>query len=405
MLFFLGFLKVNFLVNPLKIFILIFFCFLSSKNLFSQEIPTKIANGTVSHTWPAVVNLVQKAAQFGFCSGVLVSCDTVLTAAHCVCQGSGRDCQSNGSQLLAVDEIEIFFQHGPTLDVVEILVPQGYQFGRQEDVAILRLSASARGIQPVNIEQNQRLGNNVATQIVGFGSSRERLTDTGIKRFGEVVTRQCPRDYGQNHICWRTQAQRPSANTCGGDSGGPQFLAVQDDFVLVGITSGGTGRCERQSLSINTEVFNVRRWITDRVRSPLGAQSCENWPSLVGNETDRFPVYVALQQLGQFRNGSGDRRFTVEVPTNARQLRISLNGERVARTQPLRLNDFDLFAHPGRMTNASNAMCRSVKLGAYEYCEIDFPTSGSWEIVVENIGRNQGQFQVTATIWVEPLVN
>ncbi|NIQ98304.1 MAG: trypsin-like serine protease, partial [Desulfuromonadales bacterium] len=47
----------------------------------------RIANGIESFDYPSVVTLIRPALKnFSNCSGTLIGCSTVLTAAHCVCK-------------------------------------------------------------------------------------------------------------------------------------------------------------------------------------------------------------------------------------------------------------------------------------------------------------------------------
>src|SRR5262245_2258787 len=73
------------------------------------------------------------------CSGVLVGCQTFLTAAHCVCESSGAMCQ--GASAPAPDTALVFFDHAGFFSIASIAVPSAYVFPTAADVAVVRLAA------------------------------------------------------------------------------------------------------------------------------------------------------------------------------------------------------------------------------------------------------------------------
>src|SRR6185295_18265386 len=60
------------------------------------------------------------------CSGTLIGCNTFLTAAHCVCDTEGRDCQGAGAP--NPSGYLVFLQHGGIFAVSSIAVNPNYSF-------------------------------------------------------------------------------------------------------------------------------------------------------------------------------------------------------------------------------------------------------------------------------------
>src|SRR5205823_798258 len=65
------------------------------KSASPEDFHANIVNGRLTSGFPAAGALLlgDEATAVTWCSGVLIGCDTFLTAAHCVCDTHGADCQ------------------------------------------------------------------------------------------------------------------------------------------------------------------------------------------------------------------------------------------------------------------------------------------------------------------------
>ncbi|TMB46659.1 MAG: S1 family peptidase, partial [Deltaproteobacteria bacterium] len=65
------------------------------KSASPEDFHANIVNGRLTSGFPAAGALLlgDEATAVTWCSGVLIGCDTFLTAAHCVCDTNGADCQ------------------------------------------------------------------------------------------------------------------------------------------------------------------------------------------------------------------------------------------------------------------------------------------------------------------------
>ncbi len=360
----------------------------------------RIVNGVTTTAYPSTVAIVGSADNLMFCSGTLIGCETVLTAAHCVCvdDGAGADCQPGGAKRLDPSQLVVYAQHGGIYDVAEITVPAGYVFGVGSDVALLRLAKSINGIAPTPINTLADPPDGTPGTIVGYGQTDGNVDDFGLKRVGQVETTRCLTVTDAPHVCWRfTDPVGPvgvDSNTCSGDSGGPLFIDLGQGTVVAGVTSGGiSDDCQPFDDSWDANVYYERGWITGNGGSDLDSTTCGTLPQAGGANA---PILFGESTVNA---SNPERTFTFDVPSGATALRITLNAEE----GPLNsLTDVDLFVRAGSPATTESFDCSSELSGVYEACEISAPAAGTWHVLVSRLA-GQGKVQVTATIFgVEP---
>jgi len=312
------------------------------------------------------------------CSGTLIGCDRFLTAAHCVCNGTGQSCQNP-----VPDEIlRVYLQNGGFYSVVRRHVHPDFDFP-DADVAVLELVRPAVGLLPTPLPaQEVELGS--AATIAGFGRSGGGQQDYGIKQFGQVVTGECPPEAsGPGHVCWQYAGQ--GSNTCNGDSGGPLFVTTDNGPVVAGITSGGTrGDCLAGDNSYDTSVFAFRDFIVGEAggQDQLGQAQCGDLPSLGAEDTQVDSVQGRL---------TGDEPFAMsfEVAPGTAVLRVSVNSTEGT--------DTDLFVRYGSPATPDGNDCEQVGKSAYGYCGIESPRPGTWHVSLT--ASAVSDFQLVATMF------
>ncbi|MCZ6568935.1 MAG: trypsin-like serine protease [Deltaproteobacteria bacterium] len=236
----------------------------------------RIVNGLSTHDLPTVAVLLSDflgEAEFaiGFCSGTLIGCQTVLTAAHCVDGATA----SNSF---------VFLQNVGTVSVSSITIHPSYMGANFPiaDVAVLKLGSLVTGVDPTEINQidPSSVIPGASGTIAGYGITLGSQNDFGLKRFGRIKTANCngsiPAGAGNTEvICWdyETPVGSPGddSNTCNGDSGGPLFMDLGAGNVVAGTTSGGfVDDCDTDDHSYNVNVYTYRRSRWGRLRARRG---------------------------------------------------------------------------------------------------------------------------------------
>ena len=242
----------------------------------------RIVNGTLTAAYPSTAALLAGGTTDSaaiFCSATLIGCQTVLTAAHCVCDYEAADCGGAPSPA----GLWVFLQHAGIFPVASVAVHPAY-FYPDADVAVLTLAAPVDGIAPSAINLLAP-ATGVAGTIVGFGRQGGVLNDYGLKRVGPVTTAACTAGLSDvSSLCWNFTGT--GANTCNGDSGGPLFADFGGGAALSGVTSGGvSSTCLPTDHSYDANVYTYSAWIAAQAGSDLGGTSCGTLPSAGGPGT------------------------------------------------------------------------------------------------------------------------
>lgn len=248
---------------------------------------SKIVGGTsVSiSTAPWQVAIIHRGARSNFdgqfCGGSLISREWIVTAAHCLKDGSTETQPSSigiqvGNATLSTSRLSV-------LSVSAIEVHQDYgSSGSSHDIALIKLSspvALSNSVAPLTIYRGA-VANNTLALVTGWGQTG--VTDNS----GYVYTPKWPTALQGTNVfvaddnCWNQGV--PGFNettmlcagtdgwmndTCQGDSGGPLAINVSGTNYLAGVTSWGYG-CAWLSPGIYTKVSNYAGWIDSFVGAP-----------------------------------------------------------------------------------------------------------------------------------------
>src|SRR5215831_16328787 len=110
----------------------------------------RIVNGSYTSLYPSTGALLfgsDPSSAWTWCTGTLIGCGTFLTAAHCVCDRSGPQCQS-----LDPASRSVFLQHAGFAQIASIAVPSEYAYP-VSDVAVVKLATPVTGVRPSRIDQ------------------------------------------------------------------------------------------------------------------------------------------------------------------------------------------------------------------------------------------------------------
>jgi hypothetical protein len=356
----------------------------------------KIVNGVLTSEFPttgALLRGTSDANMSTWCSGTLIGCSTFLTARHCVESKLKPNAPVEKSEY---GNFRVFLQHGGIFGVTAVATRKDYKFPHA-DVAVLTLDRPVDGITPTGLNTSTVIGTGTPGVIVGYGRSGGLRNDYGLKRRGRVTTAACSPGEPSSLLCWNFDvagAPGQGSNTCNADSGGPLFVdqegAAMPTQVVAGITSGGTLEdCMLTDHSYDVDVRQYATWITQQTKDKLGANACGTLPQWGTNKI------VPLHKSGILDAGNRFHSYPVDVPPNARALRIAMNGQDSEGAI-----DFDLFVKAGSPASATSADCARVGPSQYAFCEFKDPAAGRWYARVER-KKGRGTYQLTSTVFLQ----
>lgn len=202
-----------------------------------------------------------------FCSGVLVSPDLVLTARHCI-PGVGK-VFLKGSSLLKSST-------GVFLDVAEEIPHPS------EDVALLKLASPSQVVPrriarvcevPMQVSEATAVGFGTTNLggTVGYGTKRQvqlPVSDLDCARPTEAGCRA-----GVEMVAGLRALDKDS---CSGDSGGPLYVEIAGQQVLLGLTSRGVKSATREcgDGGIYVRADRLISWIESESGETLAAGTC-----------------------------------------------------------------------------------------------------------------------------------
>jgi hypothetical protein len=350
----------------------------------------RIVNGNFTSLYPTTGALLtpgNPASASLICSGTLIGCQTFLTAAHCVCDTIGSDCQGVNAPNPA--GYVVFLQHAGFFSVASISVHPSFDFP-VGDVAIVRLSTPVGGIAPTPIDTTASPPDGTDALIAGFGRSGGNKLDYGLKRVGQVVTSPCPSGVsGTTSVCFDfadpVGPPGTDADTCNGDSGGPLFVDFGCGATVAGITSGGTsGPCLPTDHSYDANVFDYRTFIATEVGADLNNRTCGAMPQA----GDANAPVTGFQGTLDSITSQATHAFT--VPAGTSRLRVAMNAIDDGSS------NFNLYVRRGSPPTTAVFDCKQDGGGQYGFCEFTSPTAGTWYALVNDV-FGSGDYQVTAT--------
>ncbi|MDA9557880.1 trypsin-like serine protease [Vibrio sp.] len=221
-----------------------------------------------------------------FCGATALNSQYILTAAHCLHDGSGN-----------LDDYALFTSVVPNLQtetswpngisekqtVSEIYIHPDYDDSSstlwQNDIAILKLDAPLSGTNSIQRPINESYQNSSNTfMTIGHGNNTSGV-DSEIElqevMLGYVSEASCQSIWSRItdlQICFSGTYDNTSTlydSTCQGDSGGPVYWDEYGDgssYIQVGITSFGPSTCgtavgSADVTSVFTEVYDYEAWI------------------------------------------------------------------------------------------------------------------------------------------------
>jgi hypothetical protein len=359
----------------------------------------RVLNSVLEYGYPSVGALVHfdpaaDSAPHVLCSATLVGCDTVLTAAHCVCPEvySCRSAPPSG-------EHSVFFPSAGSFEVTSIAVSPSYMFAFGHDVAVLKLARPVPNIAPTPINRAGVASYDTPVTLVGFGVDRWDYTppglrpeSVGIKRRGRSTVSAC-HEAGADatHLCTKfTSPAAPPGDdsiNSGGDSGGPVFVDHGCGTTLAGVVSGG--------MSFGSQLINdwyFTGWATDVYRH-LAFIDAEGGPGL---ETAACGTGGQVGEPGTTVGGfairtASDVTRSFTVPADTAELRIGV-------TVGLGRGNVHVYVGPGAPPTPTSNACALTDGPGPQFCTVTNPTPGTWWVLASpQIITQPNEAQVTLT--------
>ena len=225
-----------------------------------------IVNGSAAAegAYPFMASL-QDGSGFAFCGGSVVSSGWVLTAAHCVADGSAADLYVVTGRTDLGDTTR-----GQRIKVAAVRVNPAYD-GNAHDTALLQLSSptSAPAIQLAGASDDGLEAPGTTVRVAGWGDQTPTLglNSTNQLRYVDlqvVSDNEC----GQTNFGFDAPTGVCAAallkDSCQGDSGGPLFATVGTTRVQIGVVSYGQSCALPKFPGVYSEVNNpqIRGWIS-----------------------------------------------------------------------------------------------------------------------------------------------
>lgn len=183
------------------------------------------------------------------CTGIFISQNAVLTAAHCF--NSGKD----GISILhnAITGVHIH----PNFDKTSL----------RNDVALVSIAPSAFQRELVQIELTVPAGE--ALMVSGYGTTSIQTTLTtfvqDINACSDYFSTYKMQIYPQSVYCVNNHLQ-PGSGTCKGDSGAPVYRVNNSSPIVSGIVSFGIPDCSRGSPTAVASLAPVWPWIRQTLK-------------------------------------------------------------------------------------------------------------------------------------------
>ena len=349
-----------------------------------ERLQPRIVNGVSAMAMiPEAAFLIRTDAGGGVCSGTLIGCQTLLTAAHCV-------------ESFDPAHAFVYLQHGGIFNVTGAVINPDFEFGVRSDVALVTLAQPVTGVAPIVINNGGEPPLGTTVTLAGYGGIGNPTPalapfHNGLLRTGSAVTSGCTVVPESSHICFTFDdpgAPGSDSNACFGDSGGPMFInGLGPSRVVVGVTSANDNpTCLSTTETFYADVSFDRDWIVSQAAGDLAPIQCSTLPTALGPNTMVDSAEDSLN-AGEFVN------YEAHLGAGFTRLRITLNGE----VQPAQ--NYNLYVKFGSAPTVTppNYDCGSASPFSLEACDFASPPEGSYFILVDNPANHSGPYQITFT--------
>lgn len=238
------------------------------------------SNNTFANTGAFIVKSPTTGQIFPICSGTMITSNVFLTASHCTIFFE-QDLAPEGYTAWVSLDGSIPFGSLTTnktklLSVAHVVTNPNYNAAQSDsaDIAVLVLERSVSGVTPAKLPACGLLDQLVAQNglksavftPVGYGV-QNRVTGGGVPFFQDL--NPIPRMFAfssfnsLNGGYLRLSQNQSTGNsgTCFGDSGGPNFLTVNGQQLLVAITITGDSVCRSTNVDYRLDIVSAQAFL------------------------------------------------------------------------------------------------------------------------------------------------
>jgi hypothetical protein len=204
------------------------------------------------------------------CTGILVTPDKVLTAAHCYCSGVDREVVIGTTILDYITRLEIDKPKSRSFIDCEALNNDLSNISKG-DVAVYTLRSPMNDVAPRRIASENFVRAAASVRAVGFGKTSSAMFGSKFTVDIVIASHDCTEpaiQSGGPYGCTSGAemiAAGMNRDTCGGDSGGPIYVLGQDvNLYLAGVTSRGVdphGGCGEGGIYVKLTNSRIREWL------------------------------------------------------------------------------------------------------------------------------------------------
>jgi secreted trypsin-like serine protease len=295
---------------------------------------------------------------FQFCGGSILNANWVLTAQHCVADGSSdmrvvaattRMSQQSAGQIRTINAVARFpgFADptvGKDVSLVHLATPLDLSGANAKAIPVVTAADATAGATNPGV---------IAT-VTGWGTTSEGAATTSdvlmTVNVPLVSNATASSEYGMTISADQLPAGLIAGgkDSCQGDSGGPITVAVGGVRKLAGAVSWGNGCAEPNFVGLYARVSSFATYISQRISG----------------------TFTTLASLTSLSGASGSfTHRSVTVPSGARFLSVVVRGG---------TGDADLYVRQGSQPTTATFNCRPFLNGNNEFCTIDSPAAGTW---------------------------
>jgi len=234
-------------------------------------------NNTYSNVGAFIVKSSTTGNIYPICSGTLISSNVFLTASHCTSYYTNELAPLGYTAYVSFEKSIPFGDLTTTktklLAVSTVVTNPNYNQAQSDsgDIGALMLSANVKGLTPATLAScgllDQLVAQNGLKNAVftnaGYGI-QNRVVGGGVPYYQDV--NPIPRMYSFSSFNslnggYIRLSQNPSTGnggTCFGDSGGPNFLAVNGQLVLAAITITGDSVCRSTNVDYRLDTASAQ---------------------------------------------------------------------------------------------------------------------------------------------------